>query len=355
MVDGSSRLGAFVQDPAAARRARARGDVGVRVHHRVERVHLRQRAAQDQSKQTLTVWLSYFCGASRNTDWGGADGRLDADGDPGDHLLPARPAEDRVRADGRRRQGRERRAPTRLALARASCPASRARAAGLGAPASSRRASAASCLFARNVRDVAQVAELTAALRAERPDVLVATDEEGGDVTRLEAPRAARIPGTSRSARSTTSAVTSGSRRRSRRGSRAAGVNLDLAPVADVNSNPTNPVIGVRSFGADPALVARHVAAFVEGLQALRGRRVREALPRPRRHAEDSHVELPTVERIARRCSRRSSAVPGGGRGGRAGDHDRAHRRAVVDDAPPRSAARTSTASCAASSASTGW
>ena len=60
-------------------------------------------------------------------------------------------------------------------------------------------------LFARNVRDPEQVAALTAALRAERPDSLIAIDEEGGDVTRLEPRPGARFPGTSRSAPSTTS------------------------------------------------------------------------------------------------------------------------------------------------------
>ena len=55
----------------------------------------------DQSKQTITVWLSYFLGSSRNTDWGAPDGRLDADGDPRRDLLPAHPAADRLRADRR--------------------------------------------------------------------------------------------------------------------------------------------------------------------------------------------------------------------------------------------------------------
>jgi beta-N-acetylhexosaminidase len=45
------------------------------------------------------------------------------------------------------------------------------------------------------------------------------------------------------------------------------GINLDLAPVADINSNPLNPVIGVRSFGSDSELVGRHVRAFVSGMQ----------------------------------------------------------------------------------------
>lgn len=62
------------------------------------------------------------------------------------------------------------------------------------------------------------------------------------------------------------------------------GVNLNWAPSADVNSNPGNPVIGVRSFGADTRLAARHTAAYIEGLQAMRRRRLHQALPRARRH-----------------------------------------------------------------------
>lgn len=61
------------------------------------------------------------------------------------------------------------------------------------------------CLFAGNVRDEAQVAALTGALRAERSEVLVAVDEDGGDVTRSSGGAAAPIQATSRSAPSTTS------------------------------------------------------------------------------------------------------------------------------------------------------
>ena len=49
---------------------------------------------------------------------------------------------------------------------------------------------------------------------------------------------------------------------------RALGIHWAFAPVADVNNNPANPVINVRSFGEDPELVARLVAAFVEGARA---------------------------------------------------------------------------------------
>ena len=119
-------------------------------------------------------------------------------------------------------------------------------------------------LFAYNVGGLAG---LTAALRAEGPQLLVAIDEEGGDVTRLEAARGSSYPGNFALGRVDDVELT-----RSVAGAIAAdlarvGVNVNLAPVADVNTNPRNPVIGVRSFGSEPELVARHVAAFVEGTQ----------------------------------------------------------------------------------------
>src|SRR6266851_10495516 len=48
----------------------------------------------------------------------------------------------------------------------------------------------------------------------------------------------------------------------------AVGVNIDYAPVCDVNSNPLNPVVGVRSFAEDPQLVGMLAAAMVAGLQS---------------------------------------------------------------------------------------
>jgi beta-N-acetylhexosaminidase len=73
------------------------------------------------------------------------------------------------------------------------------------------------------------------------------------------------------------------------------GVNLDFAPVADVNTNPDNPVIGVRSFGADPALVSRHVAAFVEGLQGAGVAACAKHFPGHGDTSSDSHLELPVA------------------------------------------------------------
>jgi beta-N-acetylhexosaminidase len=120
-------------------------------------------------------------------------------------------------------------------------------------------------LFAQNVVDDAQVAELCAQLRDARADVVIAIDEEGGDVTRLDAARGSDTPspaafGFVDEARLTTEAYARLGKR-----VRGLGIDLTLAPCADINSNPRNPIIGVRSFGTTPELVGRHVVAAIEG------------------------------------------------------------------------------------------
>jgi beta-N-acetylhexosaminidase len=152
-------------------------------------------------------------------------------------------------------------------------------------------------LFGRNVGDREQLAALTAAIRAERPEALIAIDEEGGDVTRLEADRGSSYPGNR--ALGVVDDVELTERVAAAIGAdlRAVGVNLDFAPVADVASNPDNPVIGVRSFGAEPELVARHVAAFVTGLQRAGVLACAKHFPGHGATAEDSHRELPMLDR----------------------------------------------------------
>ncbi|WBB81453.1 glycoside hydrolase family 3 protein [Micromonospora sp. WMMD882] len=150
-------------------------------------------------------------------------------------------------------------------------------------------------LFARNVVDPGQVTALTAALRAERPDIVVAIDEEGGDVTRIESG-----PGSSRPGNLALGAVddpylTEEVARDLGAELAAVGVTLDYAPDADVNSNPDNPVIGVRSFGADPGLVARHTAAWVRGLQAGGVAACAKHFPGHGDTRVDSHHDLPRI------------------------------------------------------------
>jgi len=151
-------------------------------------------------------------------------------------------------------------------------------------------------LFAYNVRDPGQLAELTAALRAGRPELLVSIDEEGGDVTRLEAEHGSSYPG-NLALGAVDDVVLTEEVASAIAGELAhAGVNLNLAPVADTNTNPCNPVIGVRSFGSDPELVARHVAAFVAGTQRQGVAACAKHFPGHGDTAVDSHRALPTVD-----------------------------------------------------------
>jgi beta-N-acetylhexosaminidase len=152
-------------------------------------------------------------------------------------------------------------------------------------------------LFARNVESPAQVAELTAGLRAERPELVVAIDEEGGDVTRLEAATGSSYPGSWALGVVDDLALTESVAAAIGADLAAAGVNVNMAPVADVNSNPLNPIVGIRSFGPDAELVARHVGAFVTGLQRTGVAACAKHFPGHGDTQEDSHLELPTVER----------------------------------------------------------
>jgi beta-N-acetylhexosaminidase len=151
-------------------------------------------------------------------------------------------------------------------------------------------------LFARNIESPEQVAALTARLRAEVPEVIVAADEEGGDVTRLEARRGSSFPGNHALGAIDDPELTRAVAGELGRRLRACGITLDWAPSADVNSNPHNPVIGVRSFGAEPDLVARHTAAFVGGLQGAGVAACVKHFPGHGDTAVDSHHDMPRID-----------------------------------------------------------
>ncbi|NEA63647.1 glycoside hydrolase family 3 protein [Streptomyces sp. SID12488] len=151
-------------------------------------------------------------------------------------------------------------------------------------------------LFGRNITSPAQLAALTAQLRAERDDVLVAIDEEGGDVTRLEVHTGSSFPGNHALGAVDDSRLTEQVAYELGHRLRACGVNLNWAPSADVNSNPANPVIGVRSFGADPELVARHTAAYVTGLQTAGVAACTKHFPGHGDTSVDSHHALPRID-----------------------------------------------------------
>ncbi|MEG3631044.1 glycoside hydrolase family 3 protein [Streptomyces poriticola] len=151
-------------------------------------------------------------------------------------------------------------------------------------------------LFGRNIASPEQLAALTAQLRAERDDVLVAIDEEGGDVTRLEVRTGSSFPGNHALGAVDDEALTREVAAELGRRLAACGVNLNWAPSADVNANPDNPVIGVRSFGADPGLVARHTAAYVTGLQSAGVAACTKHFPGHGDTAVDSHHAVPRID-----------------------------------------------------------
>lgn len=151
-------------------------------------------------------------------------------------------------------------------------------------------------LFGRNIASAEQVAALTAQLRAERDDVLVAIDEESGDVTRLEVRTGSSFPGNLALGAVDDVGLTREVAAELGRRLAACGVNLNWAPSADVNSNPDNPVIGVRSFGAGTDLVARHTAAYVTGMQSAGVAACTKHFPGHGDTGVDSHHAMPLID-----------------------------------------------------------
>lgn len=151
------------------------------------------------------------------------------------------------------------------------------------------------CLYGNNMAPLTDIAELARAVRRVDPTAVLALDEEGGDVTRLHAREGSPFPGNAALGAYDDVAVT----RTIAAGIGAelarAGVWLNLAPSADINSNPRNPVIGTRSFGADPALVARHTAAYVSGLASQGIAASVKHFPGHGNTSVDSHLGLPRV------------------------------------------------------------
>lgn len=156
-------------------------------------------------------------------------------------------------------------------------------------------------LFSRNVDGPEQLAELVRELqslaRAAGHDLplLVAVDQEGGRVARLRAPwtrwpplRAVGRAGSEDLARKVGAALAAELK--------ACGIRLDFAPVMDVDTNPANPIIGDRSLGDDPSLVARLGVAIIEGLQEGGVAACAKHFPGHGDTDKDSHVDLPVID-----------------------------------------------------------
>ena len=109
-------------------------------------------------------------------------------------------------------------------------------------------------------------AGLQQAARSQPPHLplLIGTDQEGGIVSRLAGVTTV-FPGQMAAGATRDPALIRAQDQATGAAMRALGINLDYAPVADVNTDPANPVIGIRSFGARPGLVSTMTAAAVDG------------------------------------------------------------------------------------------
>ena len=153
-------------------------------------------------------------------------------------------------------------------------------------------------LFGSNLGDGTEVAQLTKTLRAAAGrDIVLALDEEGGDVTRLDTVRGSSSPGAAALGHLDDADVTEAVYRELGARCAEAGVTLNLAPVADVNVDPRNPVIGPRAFSADPDVAARHTAAAVRGIQAAGVAACLKHFPGHGATWADSHHEVATLDR----------------------------------------------------------
>jgi beta-N-acetylhexosaminidase len=151
---------------------------------------------------------------------------------------------------------------------------------------------------AQNVESPAQVRALTRALQqaaaaAGQPPLLLAVDQEGGQLMALEG--ATPFPGNLALGATRSADLARRAGLATGRELAAMGLNVNYAPVCDVNINPDNPVVGTRAFGDDPALVAELSAAMVEGLQAAGVAATAKHFPGHGDTASDSHHATPIL------------------------------------------------------------
>lgn len=159
-------------------------------------------------------------------------------------------------------------------------------------------------LFDKNFQNQAQLLQLTASIRAQRPDILIAVDQEGGNIQRFKregmhcAVAAKRIgdvynihaPAGLQFAQQEAFAVS--------QQLRALGVTLNFAPVCDLH-DPASTIIGRldRAFAASPQVVADLSAAYIDGMHRAHMPSVAKHFPGHGRVILDSHIAQPSIDK----------------------------------------------------------
>jgi beta-N-acetylhexosaminidase len=156
----------------------------------------------------------------------------------------------------------------------------------------------------QNMGSLVEVRSLTRALQKAarqtgQPELLIAADQEGGQLMALG--HGTPFPGNMALGATGSESLAYKVGRALAVELAAAGINIDFAPVCDVNINPANPVIGTRSFGSDPKLVARLASAMIRGLQSAGVAATAKHFPGHGDTSTDSHHRAPLVNHDRRR------------------------------------------------------
>jgi beta-N-acetylhexosaminidase len=156
----------------------------------------------------------------------------------------------------------------------------------------------------KNMGHLAELRGLTHALQraaaeSGQPPLLIAADQEGGQLIAVD--HTTPFPGNMALGATGSDKLAYKVGRAIGKELSAVGINVDFAPVCDVNSNPLNPVIGTRSFGEDPRLVARMSVALIRGLQSSGVAATVKHFPGHGDTSSDSHHNAPIVKHDAKR------------------------------------------------------
>ncbi|KAH2459376.1 hypothetical protein KXW63_001598 [Aspergillus fumigatus] len=165
-------------------------------------------------------------------------------------------------------------------------------------------------LFKRNIQNAMQLQSLTLALQEEARlagheyPLFIGIDQENGLVTRISPPIAAQLPGPMALGATHSPELAYQVGQVTGETLRFFGINMNYAPVCDINSEPLNPVIGPRSPGDDPEFVGRFASAAAQGLREQKIIPSVKHFPGHGDTAVDSHYGLPVIEKTREQLER---------------------------------------------------